>query len=408
MRGAFRSLRHRDFRLYFWGELVSMTGTWMQFMAQGWLVYRLTGSTVLLGLIMLASHAPFMLLGMVGGAAADRFERRKIQICAQSLAAAQALVLGALTYSGRVETWHVFALASVLGVANAFELPSRQAFLSDVVPREDLGNAIAINTIVFNASRLVGPAAAGLVVARWGEGAAFLANAASFLASIWALCVIKTLRPVSERAPGVRPSALAEARAGVRYAFGHPAMRAMLVLLAVISFAGVPYVALMPVFAKDVLQGGPEAAGWLMAASGLGAVGASFGLAARSSVEGLPRLTAVSAAAFGASLVVFAFSKGMALSLVALAFAGWGMMTSFTACNTLLQSLTTDEMRGRVMSLFSMTFMAFNPLGSAVSGTLAARIGAPVTVALGAVACVAAGAAFARLAERHFSAAGSV
>ncbi len=389
MNGALRSLRHRNFRVYFIGQLVSWVGTWMQMMAQSWLVYRLTSSAWLLGLIAFASQAPFIVFGFFGGAVADRFDKRKLLLVTQTLCLLQAAALAWLTLRGVVTVWEVFVLALFAGVVNAFDMPARQAIVVELVDREDLGNAIALNSVITNASRLVGPAIAGLVVAAWGEGADFALNALSYVASLWTLAIIALPARRFEPSAGVS-KAVEDVREGLRYAFGDPSMRVILILLGCLSLGGIPYLTLMPVFADGVLHSGARGLGLLMAAVGVGSVVGSFTLARLRTARGLPRLVAAAGAAFGVGIAAFAASKRMDASLLAMAAAGWAMTTSFAGCNTLLQIQTSDEMRGRVMAIFSMSFMAIGPVANLIAGAAAERLGAPATVGVGGLGCVAA------------------
>lgn len=382
-----RSLRHRNFRLYFFGQWISMMGTWMQTTAQMWLVYRLTHSSWLLGLVGFAGQAPSLVLGLFGGVAADRWDRRRLIVITQSAALLQALALGLLTYFGAVQVWQVFALAFVLGIINVFDMPARQSFVIDMVDdRQDLGNAIAMNSFLVNASRMVGPAVAGILVGFYGEAVCFLLNALSFVAVIASLLMMRLPRRVS---PGEESlsQAVRDIKAGLRYVSEHAEIRAPLLLLAVISVSGVPFMTLMPVFAGQVLRGGPRTVGWLMAASGIGALSGAVFLARRRSSAGLPRVAGLASAGFGLSLILFSSSRSEPLSLAFMVLTGACMMTAFTGCNTLLQSLTSDAMRGRVMGLFTMTFMGVAPIGNLLAGLSAQRVGAPETVGIGGLLC---------------------
>lgn len=399
MKRVVRSLRHGNFQLYFWGQLVSMIGTWMQTMAQMWLVYRLTHSTWLLGLVGFVSQAPVLVIGVFGGVVADRFDRRAVALWTQGASLVQALALGLLTVSGRITVPEVFALSAFMGVINVFDLPARQALVVELVAREDLGNAIALNTFMVNASRMIGPAIAGFLVAWVGEGPVFLINAASYVASVATLTWLALPPRPAARAGGLA-EALLDVREGVRYAFSDRQMSAMLSLLAALSLFGVPVMALLPVFAEDILHAGPSGVGWLMAATGVGAIVGSWFLALRSGVDGLAGAIGASAAAFGLAVAAFACSRSFAFSMLAMTLTGWGMMTAFVGCNTLLQHLTSDHMRGRVMSLFSMTFMGVAPVGNLAFGAIAERVGAPWTVAVGGAICVGASAWFLRGARR--------
>jgi MFS family permease len=381
---TFRALRHPNFRLFFAGQFVSLTGTWMQSVAQSWLVYRLTGSVVLLGLVGFASQIPVFLLAPIGGAVADRFNRHRILMVTQSVAMVLAFILAYLTLSDQIEIWHLFVIATGFGTANAFDIPTRQAFAVDLVGREDLINAIALNSSMFNGARIVGPAIAGILVAAVGEGWCFLGNAVSYTAVLTGLFLMKIT-------PVVRPrvgSTLSNIVEGFRYvAFTKP-IRALLLLLGLVSLMGMPYAVLMPIFADQILGGGPDTLGFLMGASGLGALTAALVLASRKSVFGLGRWVSIACASFGLSIGLFSFSSNFWLSLILLFPVGFFMMTQMSASNTLVQSMVPDELRGRVMSVYSMMFMGLAPIGALLAGTLAEVAGAPATVMIGGIVCI--------------------
>jgi MFS family permease len=387
---ALRSLRHRNFRLFAAGQLVSMTGTWVQLVAQSWLVYRLTGRATLLGLVGFAGHFPVFMLAPIGGALADRFERRRIIIVTQAVSMILALVLAALTLGGIVREWHIVALAAGLGTVHAFDIPARQSFLVEMVGREDLINAIGLNSSLFNGARMTGPAVAGVLVAAIGEGWCFLINGLSFAAVIVALLAI---RVPPFQAPA-KSSTLSRIREGFAFAARERPVRALLVMLAVLSLIGMPYMVLMPVFADRVLFGGPAAYGILMSAAGMGALAGAIALASRRDVTGLGGWVARAAIGFGALLAVFSLSRSMWLSVLLLLPIGFAMMVQISSSNTLIQTMVPDALRGRVMSVYSMMFMGMAPLGALLAGWAADRIGAPSTVLIGGVACVAAAAIF--------------
>lgn len=390
LRRTLRSLRHRDYRLYFFGQFLSMTGTWMQGTALSWLVYRLTGSPLLLGLLGFAGQIPTLLLGLWGGALADRYDKRRLALWTQSLSLLQAAVLAALTLAGKVSIGQVFALAMFLGLVNAVDMPVRQAFVAELVDRPDVGNAIALNSTMVNASRIVGPAAAGFLIASSGEGICFLINAVSYLAAIAALLMMRRegIHPRPEGLEGVSGRFI---RDGLGYVAAQPRMRSVLMLLAAMSLVSVPFLILLPIFAQDILHAGARGLGLLTAAGGLGAVLGALALARLEDSRGLERLLGLGAMAFGAALFLFALSGRMALSLLLMVAAGGAMMSTFAGSNTLLQELTADAMRGRVMSLFTMTFMGVAPVGNLLAGAAAHQAGAPLTVAAGGLATVLAG-----------------
>jgi len=381
-----RAFRHRNYQLFFSGQLVSLTGTWMQSVAESWLVFRLTGSAALLGVTSFATLAPVFLFATFGGILADRADRRRILIATQSLSMLLPLTLAALTLSGHVRVWHVFVLATCLGIVNAFDIPARQSFVVEMVGREDLTNAIALNSSMVNGARVVGPAVAGLLVAAVGEGWCFLLNGISYLAVIAGLALMKVPRRAR---PAGRRSAWRDTVEGFRFATKTTLVRALLILLGLLSFAGMPYSVLMPVFAESILGAGPKGLGLLMGASGLGALGGALALLSRRGVRGLGRWVAVSAAAFGLALIAFSFSRVFWLSALLLIPVGAAMMVEMAASNTLLQAMVPDALRGRVMALYSMMFMGMAPFGALFAGWVAERYGAPITVAIGGVVCLA-------------------
>lgn len=389
---ALRSLRSRNYRLFVGGQLVSLIGTWMQMVAQSWLIYRLTGSAVLLGLVGFASQIPVFVLAPLGGVIADRLDRRRILIAVQSTMMLLALVLATLTLTGAVRVWHIFTLAALLGVANAFDIPVRQSFVVHMVARQDLANAIALNSSMVNGARLVGPAVAGAVVASIGEGWCFLINGLSYAGVIAAL-ISMTPAAGNERTAAAA-SAWESIVEGFTFAWHTPPVRALLLLLGLVSLMGMPYSVLMPIFADRVLAGGPNAYGLLMSAAGLGALGGSGALTMRRDLHGLGLWIASSASGFGACLVLFSLSRSLWLSAALLVPAGFCMMIEMAASNTLIQAMVPDRLRGRVMAVYSMMFMGMAPLGALMAGALATPIGAPATVALGGAVCVVGGLVF--------------
>ena len=389
---ALRALRHRNFRLFFSGQSLSLIGTWMTRLATSWLVYRLTGSAFLLGVVTFAGQVPSFLLGPVAGVWADRWERRRVLLVTQFLAALQSLALAVLTLSGRITIPEVIALSVFQGLINAFDMPARQSFLVRMVGgREDLGNAIALNSTMVNGARLVGPAVAGLIIAAVGEGYCFLIDGISYFAVIASLVAMR-VEPEPVSAGGT--SLLGELVEGWTYVSGFAPIRTVLLLFAIISFMGVPYMVLMPVFATDILHGGPHTLGFLMAAAGVGSLISALRLAARKSVRGLYRLIPAVAALLGAGLIVFALSRNFWLSLVLMGVTGFGMMQSMAASNTVIQTIVDDDKRGRVMSYYMMAYMGASPLGSLLAGSLAPVIGAPGTVILCGIGCLAGAAWF--------------
>jgi MFS family permease len=363
----------------------------MQMVAQSWLIYRMTGSAALLGLLGFAGQIPVFVLAPLGGVIADRVSRHRVLVTTQTTMMALAAALAVLTLSGRVQVWHLFVLASLLGIANAFDIPTRQAFVIEMVEREDLMNAIALNSSMVNGARVVGPAVAGVVVAAVGEGWCFFLNAVSYVAVIGALLLMRL-----PRRPRATPqvSAWASIVEGFVFSWQTAPVRALLLLLGLVSLMGMPYSVLMPIFADRILAGGPNAYGLLMSASGVGALAGAATLTVRRQIRGLGRWVALSATGFGVSLIAFSFSRSLWVSALLLVPAGFCMMIEMAASNTLIQAMVPDRLRGRVMAVYSMMFMGMAPLGALVAGALAAPLGAPATVAIGGVACIAGGVVF--------------
>jgi MFS family permease len=387
-----RTLQYRNFQLFFSGQLISLIGTWMQNVAQAWLVYRLTGSSVLLGAIGFAGQIPVFLMSPLGGIVADRYSRHRVVIATQTASMVLAFALAAVTLSGSVKIWHIFALSALLGVVNAFDIPARQSFIVDMVGKADLMNAIALNSSMFNASRVVGPAIAGILVANIGEGWCFFANAVSYIAVIAGLLLMNVPRHVHVEQPGSPLSHVAE---GFRFVSRNPPVYVLLMLLGIVSLTGMPYAVLMPIFADRILHGGAAGLGWLMGASGVGALAGALLLASRQTVRGLGAWVAVSAVGFGVGLIAFGFSRVFWLSAAILLPVGFTMMIEMGSSNTLIQSMTPDRLRGRVMSVYSRMFMGMAPIGSLLAGAAADRLGAPWTVAAGGIICMAAAGVFA-------------
>jgi MFS family permease len=390
---AFSSLRHRNFRLFFSGQMISLVGTWMQSVAEAWLLYRLTGSAVLLGVLGFVNQIPIFLLSPVGGLVADRWKRQRVVIATQVSSMLLAFTLASLTLSGRIRVWEIITLSGLLGVVNAFDVPARQAFLIEMVGREDLLNAIALNSSMFNGARVAGPAIAGILVAWIGEGWCFLLNGVSYLAVIAGLLMIQIVNPLMIEVAG---SPFEKLKEGFRFARHTMPIRALLLLLAVVSLTAMPFTVLMPIFADRVLHGGASAYGTLMGAIGVGAVIGAMILAVRQRLRGLGNVVAFAAIGFGAALILFGASRWYWASLVILTLAGLGMMLQFTSTNTLIQAMVPDRLRGRIMSLYSMMFLGTTPLGALAVGTMAAHIGAPLTVAIEGAVSLTGGIVFAR------------
>lgn len=378
---ATRSLHARNFRLYFTGQGISLIGTWMQRVAMAWLVYRLTGSALVLGLVGFVGRIPTLVLAPFAGVAADRWDRRRILYLTQTASLIQALVLATLTLTGAVAVWHVLALAGFLGVLDSFDIPARQSFFVQLIDDPaDLGNAIALNSSAFNIARLIGPSVAGVLIALVGEGWVFALNGFTYFSMLAALLAMR-IRPVEVRDQPT--GVLRTLREGFAFAWGFPAVRAVLLLITTSSFFAVPFVVLMPIFAGEVLGGGPGTLGLLMTAQGVGALAGALFLAARPTTTGLGPLIALAASLFGGGLLLFGASHALWLSIPVLAVAGFGLMVQSASSNTFLQSIVGDGMRGRIMSLYTMAFVGTLPLGSLYAGWMADRIGAPATVMIG-------------------------
>jgi MFS family permease len=381
-----RAFYYRNYRLFFGGQGVSLIGTWMQQIAMSWLVYRLTDSAFYLGLIGFTGQAPIFFLTSFAGVFIDRIHRRNLLIITQTLATVQASLLAFLTLSGHIQVWHLVLLSLFLGCINAFDIPTRQSFVVEMVEdKKDLGNAIALNSFMFNGARLVGPSIAGLVVSAIGEGPCFLINAISFLAIIVTLLAMRIPNRMSETKPSTLFYGLKE---GYRYALGFPPIRYVLFLLAITSLVGMPYMVLMPIFARDILHGGPHTLGFLMGASGVGALVGALYLASRKSLLGLGKLIVIASSTFGAGLIVFSFSRSYPFSLFILLFTGFGMIVEMASSNTIIQTIVDEDKRGRVMSLYAMAFGGTAPFGSIMAGILASRIGAPNTLIISGTICI--------------------
>ena len=389
-RAAFmvRALRYRNYRLFFGGQVVSLIGTWISTTATSWLVYRLTGSAFLLGFVGFAGQFPSLVIGPFAGTYVDRWDRHRLLIATQTLSMLQSFVLAVLTLSGRITVPAIIILNAFQGMVNAFDMPCRQAFvLTMIEDKEDLGNAIALNSSMFNVARLLGPSMAGGIIAVASEGWCFLIDGFSYFAVIVALLQMRIARrPVAAtHSVGV----LRQFVEGWTYVAGFRPIRSIITLLALVSFVGVPYTVLTPIFANTILGGGPYTLGFLMTASGGGALLGALWLAARRSVLGLGRLIPIAAGTFGIGLIAFSLSRTLWLSLFSMFVTGAGLMVQMGASNTLIQTIVDDEKRGRVMSFYVMAFLGTAPFGSLMAGTLSARIGAPQTLLIGGVCCIA-------------------
>lgn len=382
----FRTLSSRNYRLFFTGQSISLIGTWMQRVAMSWLVYHLTSSEFLLGLVSFLGLIPVFVLSPFAGVLADRVHRLHLLIATQALAMLQALVLAALVLSGLVRIGHIMALAAFLGLINAFDTPIRQAFTAEMVEKkEDLGNAIALNSAMFNGARMAGPTLAGLLVALFGEGLCFLLNGLSYLAVLAALLRMKIPPTVVKNQPQRLLKGLQE---GFFYSFGFVPIRAVLFLLMTVGIMGMPYIVLMPVFAKDILHGGSRTLGFLMGAAGAGALCGAIYLAQRKTVAGLERVIPLMAGLFSLAMIGFALSRHLWLSLLLLFIVGFGVMVQMASSNTILQTIVDDDKRGRVMSFYVMCVMGTAPFGSLLAGAVAERLGTPQTLLIGGSCCL--------------------
>jgi MFS family permease len=382
-----RALSHRNYQLFFSGQSISLIGTWMTRIATSWLVYRLTGSALLLGVVGFAGQIPSFLLAPFAGVLVDRWNRHRLLISTQVLALLQSLALAILALTGVVQIWHIIVLSGFQGLINAFDMPARQAFVIEMVEkREDLANAIALNSSMVNAARMLGPSIGGIIIAAVGEGWCFMLDAISYLAVIASLLAMKITPRMTKQLKDAK--LLKQMREGWKYASGFAPIRKVLLLLALVSLVGMPYTVLMPVFANEILHGGPNTLGLLMAASGVGALTGAMLLAARKSVLGLGKFIPLTAGAFGAGLIAFSFSRVLWLSLLLMVVTGFGFMVQMAASNTVLQTIVEEDKRGRVMSFYTMAFMGTAPFGSLLAGSAADRIGAPYTLLLGGLGCI--------------------
>jgi MFS family permease len=383
----FRSLKYRNYRLFFAGQSVSLIGTWMQRIALPWLVYHLTGSALLLGVVSFAGQIPTFLLAPFAGVFTDRWNRYYVLIATQLLAMLQAIVLTWLFYAGAIQVWHIIMLSIILGMVNAFDVPSRQSLVIDLVEKkEDLGNAIALNSLIFNSARLIGPSVAGILLAATGEGICFLLNAVSYLFVVVSLLRMKINIPKPWKTD---KHIFADLRDGFNYAFGFAPIKYLILMLALISLMAMPYAVLMPVFAKEVLHGGSHTYGFLMGAAGLGALAGGLYLASRTTILRISRIVPVAASLAGLGLIMFSFSRAFIVSLLLMVITGLGLMLNTASSNTILQTIVDDDKRGRIMSFYTMAIMGTAPFGSLLAGYIAKEIGTPFTILIGGITCVA-------------------
>jgi MFS family permease len=384
---AWRALRSRNFRLYFGGQTVSLIGTWMTRLATSWLVYRLTGSALLLGIVGFSGQIPTFLFAPFAGVWVDRLDRRKVLVVTQALAMLQSLALAVLTLAGHINIHEIIWLSAFQGLINAFDMPARQAFLVQMVDdKQHLGNAIALNSSMVNLARLVGPSLAGAVIALSGEGYCFLIDGISYLAVIASLVAMRLTPEEAKRTPD---SMLVQLKEGWTYVSGFAPVRTILLLFALVSLMGWPFTVLMPIFAGTILKGGPHTLGFLMGAVGIGALVSAISLALRKTVLGLGRMIPISTGAFGVALILFGMSRTLWVSLLLMLVCGFGMMQQMAASNTIIQTIVEDSKRGRVMSFYAVAFVGMAPFGSLFAGALAHAIGAPFTVMLSGACCIA-------------------
>jgi MFS family permease len=383
---AWRALRHRNFRLFFTGQSISLIGTWMTRVATSWLVYRLTGSALLLGFVSFAGQIPTFLLAPFAGVLVDRLDRRKLLVWTQVLAGIQSLAMAALTLAKVITIHEIIALSAFQGLINAFDMPGRQSFLVQMVEdKQDLGNAIALNSSIVNLARLVGPAIAGIIIAAVGEGYCFAIDGFSYIAVVLSLLMMRVPPSTLKRAVNTMLEQLKE---GWSYVVHFRPIRTILSLFALLSLMGMPFMVLMPIFASQVLHGGPHTLGYLMGASGVGALVSAISLALRKTVRGLTTMIQIAAIMFGTGLILFGLSHHLALSLFLMLIVGFGMMQGLAASNTVIQTLVPEDKRGRVMSYYTMAFVGMAPFGSLLAGTLAHRFGAPHAVMITGTCCL--------------------
>jgi MFS family permease len=382
----FRSLQYRNYRLFFSGQSISLIGTWMQRIAMPWLVYHMTGSALLLGVVSFAGQIPSFLLSPLAGVLTDRLSRYRVLLVSQILSMIQAFVLAGLSLSGTIQIWQIVLLSIFLGCINAFDVPSRHSFVIDMLEKkEDLGNAIALNSLMFNGARLIGPSIAGLILASAGEGICFLLNAISFIFVVASLLMMKLKNKEIRHSDSIM---LKDLREGLDYTFGFQPIKHLILLLGTVSLMGMSYSVLMPVFAKEILHGGSHTYGFLMGAAGFGALMGALFLASRKTVLMLGRIVPGAALLFGTGLIILSFSTSFPLSLLLMVFIGLGMMMQAASSNTILQTITDDAMRGRVMSFYTMAVMGTAPFGSLFAGAMAKIIGTPWTMFAGGAATI--------------------
>jgi MFS family permease len=385
-RHLFRSLSSGNYRLFFIGQGISLIGTWIQSVAQAWLVYRMTSSVFLLGLVGFLSQIMVFVFGPIAGVIADRMNRHRILVITQTAAMVQAFVLALIVLTHTAQVWHIMVLSVLLGLINSFDMPVRQSFVIEMVEKkEDMGNAIALNSSLVNSARLIGPSIAGVLIAAFGEGICFFLNGLSYIAVIVSLLMMK----ITPKMYHTRKShVFRELKEGISYAAHFPPIKYILITLACVSFIAAPYMVLMPVFARDILHGGPQTLGWLMSAAGCGALLGALYLASRKNVVGLLRMIVTASLVFGFSLIALSLSSDIRLSCFFLLLTGFGMVMQMASSNTILQTIVDEDKRGRVMSLFSIAFLGMAPFGSLYAGSFAHLFGARAAIALSGACCV--------------------
>lgn len=392
VKNIFRALRYRNYRLFFGGQTISLIGTWMQSIAMSWLVYDLTNSTVLLGVVAFASQIPGILIAPIAGVLADRWDRKRIVIITQTLAMVQALILAALVLAHFIVVWHIIALSIFAGLVNGLDIPVRQTLTVEMIDKkEDLPNAIALNSLMFNMARLIGPAIAGIFIAAVGEGLCFLLNGLSYIAVILALFAMKI---VPRRIETPKTHLVDGLKEGITYTIGNHPIRSILLFLSLISLVA-SFPVLMPVFARDILEGGPKTYAFLMGCVGIGALMGALFLASRKNVMKLVKWIAIASGIFGIALILFSFSRVIIISAALMVCMGFGIMVQMASSNTILQTIVDDDKRGRVMGFYTLAFMGMAPFGSLIAGCLAKVITAPYTLAISGLSCIAAAIFFA-------------
>ncbi len=394
LRLLLRALQNRNYRLFFTGQGLSLIGTWMQSVAMSWLAYRLTNSIFFLGVVSFSNGIPVLFAAPFGGVIADKLDRKKILIVTQFLSMLQAIAVTALAITGVILPWHIIILSILLGTINGFDMPTRQAFVRELVDSpDDLPNAIALNSLIFNGARLIGPPIAGLLIAFVGEGICFLINAVSFIPVLLAFAAMK-IKPLN--IPRHNGSIITGLKDGLGYAFGFVPIKMILILLTFVGLVAMPYAVLLPVFARDILVGDSKTYGFLMAASGVGAITGALFLASQKNVTRLNKIILSSMCIFAVSAIIFSMSRALWFSMIMMVLIGFGLMALIVALNTLLQSIVDDSKRGRIMSLYSMSFIGLAPFGGLLVGTAAHSFGAPHTVQFCGALCLLAAVLFSR------------